>query len=143
MNKLSNFLPEFENLLQLIRKLRYDTVLFGDFNIDSLKHLIDKTNYENDLSAYNYKRQNSEHTRVTSTSPTCIDHLITKYQVEHKTIKTTISYHYSVLGEIPGIITQPESNQPKTINVSNLKNQWLKLIELFASFTPERKETRC
>ena len=36
---------------------------FGDFKIESLKHSIDKTSYEYVLS-YNYKRQNSEPTRV-------------------------------------------------------------------------------
>ena len=119
---MSHFLSEFENLLQFLRKLKNDTVLFGDFNIDCLKYSLDRTNYENILSAYNYKRQNSEPTRVTATSSTCIDHLITSYQVEHKTIKSTINDHYSVLAETPGIKTVPVSSDTKTINVRNLKN---------------------
>ena len=105
--------------MTLNRKLKNDTVLFGDFNIDCLKNSLDRTNYENILSAYNYKRQNSEPTRVTATSST--DHLITSYQVERKTIKSTISDHYSVLAEIPGIKTVPVSSDTKTINVRNLK----------------------
>lgn len=121
INKMSHFLPEFENLLQFLRKLKYDTVLFGDFNIDSLKYSTDRINYDNVLSAYNFKRQNNEPTRVTATSSTCIDHLITSYQVENKTIKSTISDHYSVMGEIPGILTAPELNEIRTTNVRNLK----------------------
>ena len=111
INKMSHFLPEFENLLQFLRKLKYDTVLFGDFNIDSLKYSTDRINYDNILSAYNFKRQNNEPTRVTATSSTCIDHLITSYQVENKTIKSTISDHYSVMGEIPGILTGTKRNK--------------------------------
>ena len=38
------------------------------------------------------------------------------YQVEHETIKSTISDYYSVLAEVPGIKTVPVPRDPKTNN---------------------------
>ena len=38
---------------------------------------------------------------MNATSSTCLDHFITSFQTETQTIPTTISDHFSVLGEIP------------------------------------------
>ena len=140
VNKVSKFFQELENRSQFMRKLKYAIVLFGDFNIDSLKHTFDKRTYENVLSAYDYKRVNSEPTRLTPTSSTCIDHLITFYHVEHKTINATISDHFLVLGKIPGFITEPEWNEPKTINARNLKKSKVKAHWTFCSFLDQNLE---
>ena len=102
--KIPNFLQAFEHLLEFLRNLKHDTVLCGDFNIDTIKDSKEKLEYENLLLAYDFKRQNSDPTRVTPTSATCLDHISTSYQIKTETIKTTISDHYTVLGTIPGVI---------------------------------------
>ena len=116
-----HFLPEFENLLQIICKLKYGTILFGDFIKDSLMHSIDNTNNENVLSACKKKEQNSEPTRNTATSSIWFHHLITNCHVEYKKIKATKSYQYAVLGKIPGFKIAPQLNEPKTINAWDLE----------------------
>ena len=121
-HKLTAFFPEFELLLQFLRSLKHDTIIFGDFNIDTIKDSADKTNYENLLLAYNFKRQNSEPTRVTSTSSTCLDHYITSYTTTNQTEKTTMSDHYSVLGEIPAVKTEVITTDDSIIRTRNLKN---------------------
>ena len=39
---MKDFLPKFEDLLQFLRTLKHDTILYGDFNIDSIKESKDK-----------------------------------------------------------------------------------------------------
>ena len=116
-----HFLPEFENQLQIIRKLKYGTTLFRDFHKDSLMHSIDNTNNENVLSACKKKEQNSEPTRNTATSSIWFHHLKTNSHVEHKKIKATKSDQYAVLGKIPGFKKAPQMNEPKTIIVWHLE----------------------
>ena len=71
-----------------------------------------------------------------------MDHLRASYQVGHETVKTTKSGHYSAFGKNPGIITAAKSNEPKTVNVRNLKNSNRKINELFVSFRPKVQKTR-
>ena len=47
VNETSEYLQESKNLLPLIRKLKYDTLLFGDFIFLSPNYSIDKTNNKN------------------------------------------------------------------------------------------------
>ena len=121
-NKLSAFFPEFELLLQFVRSLKHDTIIFGDFNIDTIKESADKIKYENLLLAYNFRRQNSEPTRVTPTTSTCLDHYITSFQATHKTEKTTMSDHYTVLGEIPEVEIDATTANQSNIFTRNLRN---------------------
>ena len=101
---IPNFLQAFEHLLEFLRNLKHDTILCGEFNIDTIKESKEKLDYENLLLAYDFKRQNSVPTRVTPTSATCLDHISTSYQINTGTIKTTFGDHYTVLGTIPGLI---------------------------------------
>ena len=55
------------------------------------------------LLAFDFKCQNFEPTRVTATSSTCLDHVITSYQLKTETIQTTMSDHFTVLETIPGV----------------------------------------
>ena len=104
-------MQEFEQLLEFLRRLKTDTILCGDFNIDTIKESKDKSDYEKLLLALDFKRQNFEPTRVTPTFATCLDHVVTNYQIITETIKTTISDHYTVLGEIPGVIVKEAENR--------------------------------
>ena len=131
------------NLLQSIRKWKYVTALFGDFDFDSLKYSISETNNKIVLSADNYKRQNSKPTLVRTISSTCIDHIKTTYEVERKKVKTTKSHHCSVSGKNPGIVTAPESNEPKRSMLGTYRSQrGRKLKELFISSRSEAEKTR-
>ena len=49
------------------------------------------------LLAFDFKCQRFERTRVTPTSETCLDHVITSCQVKTDTIQTTQSDHFTVL----------------------------------------------
>ena len=129
-NKLTShictFLPEFEGLLQFLRSLKHYTNIFGDFNIDTVKHSADKIKYENILLAFNFRAQNCEPTRVTPTSSTCLDHYITSYQTLHQTETTTMSDHYTVLGEIPYVkveVTTESHCKTQTRNLKNIKGE--------------------
>ena len=44
---LTTFLPEFELLFQLLRRVKHDTIIFEDFNIDTIKDSAEKIKYKN------------------------------------------------------------------------------------------------
>ena len=72
---------------------------FGDFNIDTIVESKEMKDYENLLTAYDYRKQNVLPTRVTPTSATCLDHVITSFSVSTETNNTSFSDHYTELGE--------------------------------------------
>ena len=43
-NKLTTFLLVFELLVQFLRHFEHDTIILGDFNIDTINDSADKTN---------------------------------------------------------------------------------------------------
>ena len=83
--RLPQFFPEFEELLHNLNAFRKETILFGDFIIDTLKDSTDKKNYESMLTAYNFQIRNFEPTRVTPKTKTCLDHLyrVIIFQLKH------------------------------------------------------------
>ena len=95
------FLQQFEDLLLSLKSLKYESFLFGDIIINTLKDETNNNRYENILNAYDLAVQNSEPTRVTQTSKTCLDHFISSSPTDTITLKTTISDHYTILGKIP------------------------------------------
>ena len=74
---------------------------FLETYIDTLEDSKSTSEYENLLSPYDLKQQKSKSFRVTATSSSCLDHFITSFQAQTEKIPTTISDHFSVLGEIP------------------------------------------
>ena len=124
--KPTKFLLQFEDLLHFLKSLRYESFLFGDFNIDSLKDETNNNCYENILNAYDLAVQKSEPTRVTPISKTCLDHFISSSPTDTKTLKSTISDHYTVLENKPLKYHKTnESFPPKVImrDLRNIKNQ--------------------
>ena len=124
--KATQFLQQFEDLLLFLKSLKYESVLFGDFNIDTLIHETNKNRYEIILKAYDLAVQNSEPTMVTPTSKRCLDHLISSSPTDTITLKTTISDHYTILGKIP--LKYHKTNElfrPKVImrDLRNIKNE--------------------
>ena len=49
---MSQFFPEFEELLHNLKAFKKETILFNDFNIDTLKDSTDKMKYKSMLAAY-------------------------------------------------------------------------------------------
>ena len=95
-----NFSLSSRNWSKNLKVFKKETILFGDFNIDTLKDSTDKMKHESMLTAYNFQIRNFEPTRVTPKTKTCLDHFISSNHFSNKTLKTTISDHYSVLLEI-------------------------------------------
>ena len=124
--KPTQLLQQFEDLLLFLKSLKYESFLFGDFNINTPIDETNKNRYENILKAYDLAVQNSEPTRVTPTSKTYLDHFISSSPTYTITLKTTISDHYTILGKIPLKNHKTnESFRPKVIMryLRNIKNE--------------------
>ena len=124
--KPTQFLQQFEDLLLFLKSLKYESFLFGDFKIDTLKNETNFNRYENILNAYDLAVQNSEPTRVTPTSKTCLDHFISSSPTNTITLKTTISDYYTILGKITlNYHKTNESFRPKVIlrDLRSIKNE--------------------
>ena len=52
------------------------------------------------LSFFGFFKSNSEATRETASSSTCIDHIISKYDMSVTTLKTSLSDHYALVTSI-------------------------------------------
>ena len=122
--KINNFIGYLETLLSFLKGLPGETLLFGDFNIDTSKDDLDRKKYVAILEAYDFEIQNKLPTRVTPTSKSCIDHMITQNVVCTETLPTTICDHFTVLGHF----TKEHSFDRKTVssptmtrNTKNLK----------------------
>ena len=114
--KPTQFLQQFEELLLFLKSMKYESVLFGDFNVDTVKDETNNNRDENILNAYELAVQNSEPTRATPTSKTCLDHFISSSPTDKITLKTTIFDHYTILGKTPLKYHKTnESFRPKVI----------------------------
>ena len=101
-----------------------ETLLFGDFNIDTLKDDLDRKKYVAFLEAYDCEIQNELPTRVTPTSKSCIDHMITQNVVCTETLPTTNNDHFTVLLHFTKehfFNRKTVSNPTMTRNTKNLK----------------------
>ena len=56
-HKLKNFVPQFEEFLTFLRGLKHDTVIFGDFTLDTLVDSKSRNDYEKLLYAFDFKQQ--------------------------------------------------------------------------------------
>ena len=122
--EINNFISYLETLLFFLKGLPGETLLSGDFNIDTLKDDLDKKKYVALLEAYNFEIQNKLQRGVTCTSRSCIDHLITQNLVCSETLPTTISDHFTVLlhfTEEHSFDRKTVSNPTMTRNTKNLK----------------------
>ena len=122
--RVKKFLEHFEKLLHFLTSIRSETVIFGDFNIDTLVNDTDSKNYKNLLMAFGFEVQNNLPTRITINSKSCIDHIITQKNTQTDTIETTISDHFTIMADL-GIKTESNSdtNGYTFRNLRNLKNE--------------------
>ena len=114
-----------ESLLSFLRSQKYDCIIFGDFNINKLVENSELINYTNLLAAYGFKIQNSEPTRVTSTTATCLDHIISSNDINTKTVKITISDHYAIEADLSWLGKQKkrssDNNYTLVRNLNHIK----------------------
>ena len=122
--KINNFIGYLETLLYFLKGLPRERLLFGHFNIDTLKDDLDRKKYVAFMEAYDFELQNKLPTRVTPTSKSCIDHMITQNVVCIRTLPTTISDHFTVLLHFTkdhSFDRKTISNPTMTRNTKNLK----------------------
>ena len=95
------FFTAFDVLLNFLKSMESETIIFGDFNIDTVKKLKDKAEYTKFLAAYDYEVRYFTPIEVIPTSKTCLDHMITERTICLKRIQTTISDHFTVAANMP------------------------------------------
>ena len=143
-NSINQFIEYLDKLFAFLRNLKEETLIFGDFNLDTLKPSYEKTKYENLIQSYEYKNRNFEATRVTATSATFLDHVITSSMVETKTITITISDRYAVKFTASLWTSRSELSTGKPTvqrNLNKLKgDQYLKLLFLLDQKIKSRSE---
>ena len=66
-------------------------MIFGDFNFDTTVESKQMKDYENLLTAFDYRKQNFLPTRVTPTSATCLDQVIASFSVSTETVNKSFS----------------------------------------------------
>ena len=120
--KFTVFLDLFESLLLFLKTLKHDCSLFGDFNIGTLTDESEKRNNVNLIAAYGYEIQNSSPTRVTTTSSTCLDHVISGFPIGIKTVKVTISDQYALQSEIPILLNENKKREDPMLLCRDLRN---------------------
>ena len=93
----SDFLVLFDELLEQLEVGNKNMILCGDFNTNSSGNNNQVKNYKNLLEIYGLQVDNLEPTRLTATTSTCIDQMISNSQYEDKTIESNISDHFPIL----------------------------------------------
>ena len=78
------------------------------YNVDTITDENEKHQYTIMLAAYGFAVQNNSPTRVTSTTTTCLDHVISSYTIETETLKITISDHFALEASIPLLLYNRE-----------------------------------
>ena len=91
--------PKFmESLLDFLGEVKADCFIFGDFNN---KKDSKQLQYNKLFQADAFCVQNDFPRIVTSTSPTCMDHVINGFLIESKTSKTSERDDFGLEGSIP------------------------------------------
>lgn len=97
---LNIFNNKLEEILLHINKLNKDCVLLGDFNIDVSKDDAVKNDFINTLHSSSFFPSINIFTRVTNTSTTAIDNIVTNIQnvkLESGALLSDISDHYPTI----------------------------------------------
>ena len=79
-------------------------MILGDFNLDILLNGNSQSQYCDVLQANGFINFINEPTRETMTSKSCLDHILTNYDINcfshHKTMETLITDHYPVFATL-------------------------------------------
>ena len=96
---VTEFLENLDSMMENFSVKRVPTYILGDFNINTLAITVNTENYNNTISNNGFKHLITDPTRVTETSTTCIDHILTNStsNVEGKCVASHIADHYPVV----------------------------------------------
>ena len=123
---LNDFFEKLESFLDTVATWKNQTIICGDFNIDSLDASITSENFLTLMNSYGFLQRNFEPTRVTCLvlHVSCIDYIFTKSCLNKiNTLKTVISDHYSILLEIDDFKSKNDiKTQSVFRNINPLKN---------------------
>lgn len=121
---LEEFYKELQNILEIIISENKLAFIAGDFNIDFKDHKnIVRVNFL--LNSYSFDLTFSESTRVTATSSTCIDNIITNFKKVFTThiLYTAISDHlglklsFSLRGGVSPVTSYKRFYTSENINI--------------------------
>ena len=115
--RLMKLFPKINFLLQFLKSLRGDTIIFGNFNIETLRELNDKAEYTLLIAAYDLDVRKFSPTIITPTSKTYLNHFMTKRSISTK-IRTSITDRFKITANIRA--NQKESKNMKIPLVCNL-----------------------
>ena len=121
---LNDFFEKLESFLDTVATWKNQTIICGDFNIDSLDASITSENFLTLMNSHGFLQRNFEPTRVTSSSQSCIDYIFTNSCLNKiNALKTVISDHYSILLEIDDFKNKNDIKTHSVFrNINPLKN---------------------
>ena len=80
--RITQFLPKHYKLLHLSNSLKHENLVIGDFNIEFLKDHQDRTNYGKLPTAFDLEVHTFEPTGLKANSQSCIDHMLSIFQLQ-------------------------------------------------------------
>ena len=122
------WLTNIENTLEKAYLENKELILFGDFNINFVNGVCSNNSWTQITNCYNLVQLVTEHTRVTQTSATTIDHVYTnmpQHFLNTHIYKESLSDHYllSFTRKISGKSTTSTHNSITYRSFKNLDNQ--------------------
>ena len=137
------FFNDLECLLTYYEEITSPVYIVGDMNIDLLRKCSVSRKYLELLQIHGFCQNITEPTRVTPTSISLIDHIITKQCDDSNHIngvmKTVVTDHFSTFFEVSGSLIDDNSNSKRSLsflNNSALKNSFSsECSKLFQNFS--------
>ena len=102
-SNLNSFLENFDLTLHKINKNKCQSIIMGDFNVNLLNETPFVTNYKNTIARNAFFSVVNIPTRVTETTKTAIDHIltnITSEEIKPGVLLTDISDHFPTFAYI-------------------------------------------
>ena len=118
--------------MNLKSKQCQNSIIVGDMNLDILdvsrnSRLIES--YKLILSFFGFFISNSEATRETASSSTCIDHIISEYDMSVTALKTSLGDHYALIASIgPFLDDSDNSKIGRNLKILNKNQNILKFL---------------
>jgi len=123
---IKSFFNDFEKLLT---NCNLPTYITGDFNIDMNLHSSTKLQFENIFYSYNFTSLITFSTRISSTSSSLIDNILTNVFEKHKNgvIISDFSDHYFIFSLTSK--TLPENKTKSTFYTRNLSTKTISIVK--------------
>ncbi len=85
--------------MSYLQSFNNEIILVGDFNIDILSTSDTVRKYQNLVSSFGFSVLDADPTRVSATSSSCIDHIISNAKLNVQTVCCAINDHYGLAVE--------------------------------------------